>query len=528
MDKHRNLFLSGALLLTIAGLISKILSAMYRIPLQNLTGDLGFYLYQQIYPFIGTVMILSLYGFPVAVSKLTAERYDNKQSLTYREYFFPLLSVLLLLNGAFFLLVYYGAPYLAMWMNDPNMMQAIQMSAGLFLLIPFLALFRGVFQGEQSMKQTAYSQVIEQVVRVSIIVGGALFIFQGKLAVGSIAKIGVLASAIGMLIAIIMLAVIFFRRYPLHGTQEMTGKIPWYHYTNTIIAFGLFAALNHLTFIFIQFVDVMTFVPQLMKAGFATLEAMEQKGVFDRGLPLIQFGVVIGSSFALALIPTLAKAKTNDQAMRTTIQDAFAISFYLAAGATMGLITLMPEVNILLFKNEVGTSAIRILATSILLLSLAITGSAILQAQGHVRRPVGWLFVILAIKWVLNSFFIPLWGMYGAAISTVVSLTVFVMLLFFEIRKNVAGIRFFQMIRWQALGLASSGMVVYLLIVKHLIAPADFSRIVLLVCVIGLVASGALIYFIVLLRYRVFSEQQIAALPLSRIVFTLEKMVQKK
>src|SRR5699024_8867194 len=63
----------GALLLTIAGLISKVLSATYRIPLQNLTGDIGFFTYQQIYPLIGMTMIIGLYGFPVAVSKLVAE-----------------------------------------------------------------------------------------------------------------------------------------------------------------------------------------------------------------------------------------------------------------------------------------------------------------------------------------------------------------------------------------------------------------------------------------------------------------------
>jgi len=72
MNKRMNSIIQGALILTIAGIISKILSAFYRIPIQNLTGDLGFYLYQQIYPFIAIVIILTLYSFPAAISQMGA------------------------------------------------------------------------------------------------------------------------------------------------------------------------------------------------------------------------------------------------------------------------------------------------------------------------------------------------------------------------------------------------------------------------------------------------------------------------
>ena len=45
-------FMKGAVLLTIAGFIVKLLSAVYRVPFQNLVGDQGFYIYQQVYPFV--------------------------------------------------------------------------------------------------------------------------------------------------------------------------------------------------------------------------------------------------------------------------------------------------------------------------------------------------------------------------------------------------------------------------------------------------------------------------------------------
>ena len=40
--------MEGAFILTIASFIAKILSAVYRVPFQNLVGDEGFYVYQQV------------------------------------------------------------------------------------------------------------------------------------------------------------------------------------------------------------------------------------------------------------------------------------------------------------------------------------------------------------------------------------------------------------------------------------------------------------------------------------------------
>jgi hypothetical protein len=49
----------GTFILTIAALFTKILSAFYRIPFQNIVGDVGFYIYQQVYPFYAIAIALS-------------------------------------------------------------------------------------------------------------------------------------------------------------------------------------------------------------------------------------------------------------------------------------------------------------------------------------------------------------------------------------------------------------------------------------------------------------------------------------
>ena len=76
--------LKGAFILSIAALIVKVLSAAYRIPYQNIVGDIGFYIYQQVYPFYGIVLTLSTLGFPIIISKLIAEKEFSKKGYSCR------------------------------------------------------------------------------------------------------------------------------------------------------------------------------------------------------------------------------------------------------------------------------------------------------------------------------------------------------------------------------------------------------------------------------------------------------------
>ncbi len=67
-------FVKGAAILGAAAFISKLLGVFYRIPYQNMTGDEGLYIYQQVYPLYSTLLVLATAGFPIAVSKLVSER----------------------------------------------------------------------------------------------------------------------------------------------------------------------------------------------------------------------------------------------------------------------------------------------------------------------------------------------------------------------------------------------------------------------------------------------------------------------
>lgn len=513
LDNERSQFVKGALLLTLAGLVSKVLSAGYRIPLQNLTGDFGFYIYQQIYPFLGIILILSLYGFPSAISKIVAELKASGKTASLKSFYFPVFILMLAMNGCIFIMLHIYAGSIAKQIGDVGLTRAYQLVAFTFLFIPFTSLLRGVFQGNYQMKPTAYSQVGEQLVRVCIIIVMAYLVFINQIEVYQIGEIAVWASIMGALIAILILSVTWRKEKPY---SKETFSVPWKYYLQTIVLLGIVASLNHMVLLIIQFADVFTLVPNLEKYGLSSIEAMEAKGVFDRGQPLIQLGTVLGSSFALALIPALTKQKleSDPKEVSTYIQSSLLFSFYLATGAVIGLIFIFPAVNLLLFQDLKGTASLQVLSGAIFLSSISITGSSILQGLGYFKRTAVFILLAFLIKWLSNILLVPFWGITGSAIATICSLLFLCIVIILELYRKLPNMKLFKEINGRALLIASLGMVSFLLIV-HYMLPYDMisSRLLLLIYVMFLAFIGAMIYLLLLLKSRAFTTKELMMLP---------------
>lgn len=516
---HKNKFLEGALYLSLAGVISKVLSAMYRVPLQNLTGDLGFYTYQQIYPLIGIVMILGLYGFPQAISKLIAEATPSEKSQLRR----PIFLSLYLINGSLALLfLLFSGPF-ARLMADESLVLAYRFLSLVFLLLPLLSYLRGKAQGEASMIPTAVSQVAEQITRVVIIVVSAYLIFMDKLPLASIGLFAVYASIFSMLIAIIILWLISLGKKKKRVQQGKSYKFK-YVFKN-ILFLGLLGASTHMILLWLQVVDVFSIVPSLLKTEMNLDQARALKGIFDRGQPLIQFGVVIGSSFALALIPSVVKTK---QIKTNAVTEALTFGFYLAGAATVGLFILMPEVNKLLFMDTSGTLSLRLLALSIFFTTLTITLGTVIQTAYSMLVVTGYLFITVAIKYILNLWLVVQFGIVGSALATVLSLAILTLLLMYKLKQYMPQHRFFKQINYQAFILGLSLMTVVLFSLKWWLTPVDFSRYLLAITIFFLIFIGIIIYLAVLLKYRVFSMKQLQVLPLGEKLIVLMEKFEKK
>lgn len=520
-ENERNKLMKGALLLTLASFFSKLLSAGYRVPLQNLTGDMGFYIYQQVYPFLGIAMIVALYGFPSAISKMTADFKAQGKGVSLRSFYLPVFLIMLLMSGSAFLFMFFNAEEMAVWAGDTRMRRTYELAAFIFLLIPCSALLRGVFQGRQLMKPTAYSQMGEQLTRVLLIIAAAIWVYIRPEDIYSIGEAAAVASIIGALTAIGILLVFFFRCRPSVKQQLM---VPWQYYVKTLLVLGFTAALNHMVLIIIQLADTFTLIPSLQEFGLSKREAMEAKGVFDRGQPLIQLGTVLGSSFALALVPALSgeKLKSGAKAIDDSIRSALHVSFYLAAGATTGLVMIFPEANVLLFQDDSGTGSLRILVIAILLSSVGITAASILQGMGFMKRTAGFVLIAFFLKWTGNQVLVPLFGITGSAAATVLGLVAFATMMIMALKRKLPDLNPVNHLNWTALVIALTGMSVFLAGMDYLIEPIT-SRTSLLFYVMCISIAGAIVYLVLLLRLRAFTEKELSMFPFARVLTRIHK-----
>ncbi|MGP4082776.1 putative polysaccharide biosynthesis protein [Pseudalkalibacillus sp. R45] len=412
-------FWKGTLVISGAALFVKVLSAFYRIPYQNIAGDLGLYVYQQVYPFYAIAFALSLYGFPLMLSKIISENDKNQVKNILTTTFIGLSSFFILV----FFLLYSTAPMIAEAMNDPLLVGPLRMSSYSFLFVPLLSVARGYFQGHEDMTPTAISQVFEQFVRVAMILLLTIWLVsQGadRYLVGTAAVFGGLA---GSLVAVIVL-VLFLRKQKLKmDTPEKVSLRETITIMGTVLRGGIAICITAVMLALFQLIDALQVVPGLQDSGMEALDARVEKGVFDRGQPLLQLGTVIATAMALPLIPFIAKSKQvkDDGQINTFAGLSLKFSFIIGGAAAVGLAVIIVPTNIFLYEDSNGSFALGILGAAVFFGSLAITSSAVLQGLGKIGFPVLFILLAMVLKAVLNSFLLPVYGISGAALTTVIS-----------------------------------------------------------------------------------------------------------
>lgn len=505
-------FFKGAFILTVAGLLSKILSAGYRIPLQNLTGDVGFYTYQQIYPFLGIAVILALYGFPAAISRFIAGQTGYLTKQTKRK----ILIQLCLSSLTVCIVIFSAAPWIAQFMGDHDLVGGIRVSAFPFLLVPFISYLRGVFQGQNNMVPTAVSQLVEQLFRVSLIIVAAfLVIYLNR----SLYEIGIgtaLAGTFGAMAALVVLVVYHHkdRKLPFMNAQ-METSIDQSFFT-AIIGYGIAIAINHMLLLLLQVVDAFTLVPLLKQTGVPLGDAQILKGVLDRGQPLAQLGIVTASSMALALIPSVTKArlKTDHKRSASYIASTWRFTLYLASGATIGLIVLFPEVNTLLFKEDLGTVSLQIFVVTIIFSAISISTASILQGFGQIYRTALFVLLGLVVKLAFNLLLVPLFDISGAAIATVLASVVIFLLNRFQLNKITPKTERIT-VPWIGFLLSLLLMAIVIFGLNGLASSLFYqsNRLGQLLYLIIFITIGIIVYLYCLIKFSVFTKEERQVIP---------------
>ncbi|MEH7380105.1 polysaccharide biosynthesis protein [Bacillus sp. JJ1533] len=509
----------GAFALTLAGLITKVLSAGYRIPYQNIAGDIGFYIYQQAYPIYGMVLVFSTYGFPVIISKLLAEKLEQHDEASVMKILYISLMTLLGIGTILFCFLYWGAEIVAGWMGDKELSTLIKVISFSFLLLPFISVFRGYFQGYKNMIPTAVSQVTEQTIRVITILLMSFLLLDYGYGAYEAGAGAIFGSITGGLAAITVL--LFYLLKKKNGQKRLPQKasIKTMEIVKILFTQGMTICISALLLILFQLVDSFTVYSLLVSGGMEQETAKQVKGIYDRGQPLLQLGTVVATSLALSLVPLIASAKARNDLVfiHEKVDLTFRLSVVVGIGAAVGLACVLEPTNIMLFRNDLGTNVLMIIGFSILFTTLSQSITAVLQGLGHPFLPAIVVLSGMLLKWMFNLLLIPRYGTIGAAVATLVAFGIIAIIHVFIVKRKLPGV----LTKWTfviPVLLATMAMVLTIFCysrgLHHLFPVAAETRTFASFEALSSVFIGGVIYLIFILRGSVFSEAELSEIPI--------------
>ena len=161
-------FIKSTIILLIGGLLTKILGMLIKIVMARLIGTKTLSLYMLILPTFTLLISLSQFGFPIAISKLVSENKRNNKRL-----FFSIIPIVIIINILLMILIGLLSPIISnkLLHNKDTYISILSMS----FVIPFTSISsicRSYFFGKQKMFPHVLSNIIEDLIRLIIIVIG--------------------------------------------------------------------------------------------------------------------------------------------------------------------------------------------------------------------------------------------------------------------------------------------------------------------------------------------------------------------
>lgn len=509
-----NTFLKSTLILSIATLASKVLGSIFRIPLQNIAGDEVLGIFSLVYPVYMVALTLSVAGIPVAISKLISEAMVHNDTDRVHKIYRTATILTILFGLTSFTLIYSFSSPIANILGGPSTRLSLIVVAATLLIAPYMAVYRGYFQGFQDMRPTAISQVLEQFIRVGFILIIA-YVLVGQNYSDEVVSGGVMAASIIGAFASVVYLLFFFKRSPLRPKGATPYTFQHFKETSkTILLISLPICVGAITMALINFVDSITIPISLRGAGIAEGEINYTYGIYSRGLALVQIATVFSSSIVLPLIPLITKTLTEKKLgdAKSIIERTHRMTHLISWPAGLGLLALTLPLNLALFKNLEGSGVLAVIGFSAVFTSLTILGTGILQGMNMAKHAAYIIVAGVLVKIITNIAFVQMFGLIGAGYSTL-----FVYVVIFALNTYFI----WKTIRFSIWNRGTTVMVVSSVIMGAAIGLPTlnfhieaWSRTTALAYSVIAIIAGIMIYFVILLATKTITLDEITKLPL--------------
>ena len=161
MAQRRHNFISGAAVLAFAVAVTKVLGALYKIPLGNLLDKEGMAHFYAAYNIYSLLLVLSTAGLPLALSRLVSRAAAQGRLNAQRRIFRTALALLTAIGLVCSAVMCLYPQWLSGLLHDSLAAPAIRALGPAVLFVCLTSAVRGYTQGLGDMTPTAVSQMTE-------------------------------------------------------------------------------------------------------------------------------------------------------------------------------------------------------------------------------------------------------------------------------------------------------------------------------------------------------------------------------
>lgn len=527
-SEQKRSFVRGAAILGLAGLVCKVIGALFRIPLYNLLED-GMAYYEAVYPYYSWLLVVSSAGIPTAISRMVAERVAMGDHAGARRVFRRAQALLVGIGLVTTLIMFFGAGWFASLVEvGEGVVLSFRALAPALLFVSVMCAYRGYLQGLQCMSGTAVSQLVEQVVKL---VAG-LFFAAKLLPMGlEYAAMGALLGiSLSELLALAVIALFYVRRRRMlpdmaaaRAAAQEEGVI------RSLLAIAVPVTIGASIMPMTGIIDSVLIVSTLRDIGFSDAEAnLRYVALRTNVTTVINMPAVLTTSLAMSLVPAVSAARRRHSigSVRSISVTAIKLSMIVGLPCAAGLFVLSEQVIDFLYditpdRLAIAASLMRISSVGVVFLSLVQTLTGVIQGLGKQQVPVINLALGAAAKVVLMLALMhdPAINIDGAAIATVACYAVAGLLdLFYLVRLARLRLNVWDLFGKPLLASLLMGGVTFLAEAALSYALGSTSLTTLLSVGVGVLVYGALV-----LLLRMFGAEDLARIPggarLSRLLY---------
>ena len=413
-------FINSVIILLIGGLLTKLLGMFIKIMMSRLIGTEGLGLYMMVLPTFSLFIGIGQFGLPTALSKLVAEKRKNNIKL-----FFSILPISLFINLLLIITIIVIAPVLANnLLHDPRCYLPILAIA---VVIPFTSLSsicRSYFFGKEKMVPHVVSNLLEDIVRLTLmIIGIPFFLPKGlEYAVCYIILSNVISEGVSILVLFLFL--------PKKIQLKKEDLIPKKDYMKESLSIGIPNTTGRLFGSIGYFLEPILLTTTLLSLGYSSKFITTEYGILSGYvMPLLLLPSFFTMAISQALLPVVSREYTrgNYTFVRRKIKQAILYSLAIGIPVTIFFI-IFPELPLkLIYHTKEGISYMRFLAPVCLFQYIQSPLSSCLDAMGKSRDAM----VATSIGVIIRSIFLVLlsllnigiWGLIIAISLNVLAVT---------------------------------------------------------------------------------------------------------